>query len=64
MLLTTPVFIKVVDKLKFDVPSKLPLEVTSPVVSIVLGVVNPLAVPLKVPEKLVEVTELSPVTLV
>jgi len=30
----------------------------------VLPVVNPLAVPLKVPVKLVDVTELSPVTLV
>ena len=30
----------------------------------VLPVVNPLAVPLNVPEKLVDVTELSPVTLV
>jgi len=30
----------------------------------VLPVVNPLAVPLKVPVKLVDVTELNPVTLV
>ena len=36
----------------------------SPVVDIVLPVVNPLAVPLNVPVKLVDVTELSPVTLV
>ena len=49
MLLTTPVFVNVVVKLKFDVPSKLPLEVTSPVVSMILAVVSPLAVPLKVP---------------
>jgi len=47
--LVTPLFAKVVDKLKLDVPSKLPVEVTSPVVDIVLAVVNPLAVPLKVP---------------
>jgi hypothetical protein len=38
--------------------------VTSPVVDIVLPVVNPLAVPLNVPVKFVDVTELSPVTLV
>ena len=61
---TTPVFDKVVDKVKFDVPSKLPLDVMSPVVDIVLAVVNPLAVPLNVPVKFVDVTELNPVTLV
>ena len=51
------------------VTSAVPLNVglvyvTSPVADIVLPVVNPLAVPLKVPVKLVDVTELSPVTLV
>ena len=64
MFETTPVFASVVTKFKFAVPSKLPVDVTSPVVSIVLGVVNPLAVPLNVPVKLVDVTELNPVTLV
>jgi hypothetical protein len=60
----TPVFDRVVTKFKFEVPSKLPVDVISPVVSIVLAVVNPLAVPLKVPVKLVEVTEFNPVTFV
>jgi hypothetical protein len=51
------------------VTSCVPLNVglvydTSPVVDMVLPVVNPLAVPLKVPAKLVDVTELSPATLV
>ena len=60
----TPVFDKVVASVKLEVPSKLPLDVMSPVVAIVIGVVNPLAVPLNVPIKSVEVTELKPVTFV
>ena len=63
--LTPPTLFIVAAPVTSAVPLNAPLVyVTSPVVDIVLPVVNPLAVPLNVPVKLVDVTELSPVTLV
>ena len=62
---TPPTLFTVAAFVTFAVPSNAGLVyATSPVVEIVLGVVSPLAVPLNVPAKLVDVTELSPVTLV